>query len=109
MAIADRQAYTSIMTKYTKEELDRVIDKAAERAADRAAGAYYEKTKHDIDLVLEATGFIKKKLANMVTRDEFNELTSEVRLIKYTLTDTNRDLRKLERRVDKLNPRINHA
>lgn len=117
MAIAGGPAYTGAMAKYTKEELDRVIDKAAdkaaekaaERAAERAAGAYYEKTKHDIDLVLEATGFIKEKLKNMVTRDEFNKLTAEVRLIKYTLTDTNRDLRKLERRVDKLDQRTNHA
>lgn len=77
------------MGRYTEEELDRLIDKAAERAV----GIYMEETERRFDLVLEATGFINERLKDMVTRDEFNELRSEVRTIRYTLKDTNRDLR----------------
>lgn len=76
------------MAKYTPAELDKVINDAAERAA----GTVYEKFKHDIDLVLESTGFIKKRLEDMVTRDQFNDLTSEVKAIRLAVTDTNRDL-----------------
>ncbi|HVX56129.1 MAG TPA: hypothetical protein VHA37_00195 [Candidatus Saccharimonadales bacterium] len=81
------------MGKYRQDELDQLIDRAADRAAERAAGVYYEKFKHDIGLVLEATGFIKERLQDMITRDEFNELKSEVKVIRYALKDTNRDLR----------------
>ena len=87
------------MITYEDEAIERLIDKAAEqverrieRSAERAVGFYYEKTKHDIDLVLEATGFIKDRLEDMVTRDEFNELGGEVKLIRQAITDTNNDL-----------------
>ena len=85
------------MGKYTKKELDQIIDKATERAAERAVGFYYEKTKHHIDLVLESTGFIKERLQNMVTRDQFNDLTSDVKTIRLAVTDTNRDLQRFNK------------
>lgn len=83
-----------------------MIDRAVERAAERAVGLYREETNRRFDLVFEATSFIKERLKDMVTRDEFQELKSEVRLIIYTLRDTNRDLRKLERRVSSLEESI---
>lgn len=93
MAITSRPSYTGYMAKYTPTELDEVITEAAERAA----GAYYEKTKDDIALVLESTGFIKKRLENMVTRGEFNELKGELKVIRLAVTDTNRDLNQLKK------------
>jgi flagellar biosynthesis/type III secretory pathway protein FliH len=79
--------------KHQDEKLERKIQEAAERGA----GIYYEKTKYDIDLVLESTGFIKTQLENMVTRDEFNELKDEVKLIRLAVTDTNKDLNQLKK------------
>jgi hypothetical protein len=78
-------------------------------AIERAVGFYYEKTKHDIGLVLEATDFINGRLEDMVTRGEFNELVGEVKLITLALTDTNKDLRRLTDRVDSLETTIQHA
>lgn len=80
------------MGKYTQAELDEVIDKAAHRAV----GVYIEDTNHRFDLVLEATGFIKDRLENMVTRDEFNDLQTDVKVIRHAVTDTNRDLRRFD-------------
>ncbi len=76
------------MSRYTEEELTVLID----RAAERAAGFYYEKTKDDIKLVLEATDFIKVRLQDMVTRDGFNELKADVKTIKVALRHTNDNL-----------------
>jgi hypothetical protein len=53
---------------------------------------YYEKFKHQIDLVLESTDFIKKRLEDTPTRTEFNELATDVRTIRVAVTDTNREL-----------------
>jgi hypothetical protein len=86
------------MAKYTAQEIDRLI----EQAAHRAAGVYYEQTKHDFGLIMESTDFIKQRLENMVTRDEFNELRDEVKLIRLAVTDTNKDLRQLDKRVSLL-------
>ena len=73
------------MAKYTAQEIDDLI----ERAAERGAGIYFERTKHHIDLVLESTDFIKHRLEDMVTHDEFNELKDEVKLIRAVTTETN--------------------
>jgi hypothetical protein len=81
------------------DRIDQKLDVKIEQAIERVVGFYYEKTKHDIDLVLEATGFIRTRLDDMVTRDEFNELATEVGVIRHAVTTTNTDLRKLEKTV----------
>ena len=42
--------------------------------------------------VLEAVGDIQAKVANLPTRDEFNELKRDVRIIKAAVVDLSRDL-----------------
>ncbi len=80
------------MYSYSKAEADQRIEAAIDKAIERAVGFYYEKTKDDINLVLEATDFIKVRLEDMVTRDEFNELKADVQTIKIALRHTNEDL-----------------
>ncbi|HZL08328.1 MAG TPA: hypothetical protein VFC50_03990 [Candidatus Dormibacteraeota bacterium] len=92
------------MITYDDKDIERLIDQAAERAV----GFYYEKTKHDIGLVLEATDFIKDKLEDMVTRDGFNELGSEVKTIRHVVTATNRDVRRHDKRIAKLEQSVFH-
>lgn len=42
--------------------------------------------------VLEAVGDIQRKVADLPTRAEFDELRQDVKTIKAAVTDTNRDL-----------------
>ena len=44
--------------------------------------------------VLEAVGDIRAKVADLPTRDEFNELQRDVKTIKAAVTDLSRDLEK---------------
>ena len=44
--------------------------------------------------VLEAVGDIRAKVADLPTRDEFNELKQDVKTIKAGVTDLSRDLEK---------------
>lgn len=71
-------------------------DKRINDAAERAAGIYYEKTKDDIQAVFEYMDLIIAKLDNQPTRDEFNDLVTKVDTIQAAVTDTNRDLHRLE-------------
>jgi peptidoglycan hydrolase CwlO-like protein len=47
-----------------------------------------------LDAVLEAVGDIQAKVANLPTRDEFNELKQDMKVVKAAVTATNRDLKK---------------
>lgn len=126
------------MAKYTAQEINDLIEKSAERAVEkaversskhtdtaieraakntdkvieiaigRAVGAYDENMKHHIGLVLESTGFIRERLQDMVTRDEFNGLKDEVKLIRLATTATNRDLLKLAKRTTRLEETVYH-
>ncbi len=52
--------------------------------------------EHVIDqnrAVLEAVGDIQRKVADLPTRAEFNELKQDVKTIKAAVTVTNRDLK----------------
>lgn len=87
---------------YSDEEWDRRITEAIERAV----GFYYEKTKDDFQLVTEAIVSLKEQVDNMPTRDEFNELKDDVKIIKIAVTDTNKELHQhkasAERRLTRL-------
>jgi len=114
-------AYTISMSKFNDaywntriEEIARhAVDEALERqedswdekvneAIERAIGVYSEDLNDKMDLVLESTDFIKTQLDNMVTKDEFNELKTEVRSIAHALKATNDDVRNHEKRITKL-------
>lgn len=83
----------TLTTTHDDAAIERLIDEAAERAA----GFYYEKTRHDIGLVLEATDFIKDRLEDMPTHDDFNELKDEVKIVRLAVTDTNKELRQFDK------------
>jgi hypothetical protein len=42
--------------------------------------------------VLEAVGDMQRKIADLPTRDEFNELKQDVKIIKAAVVDVSRDL-----------------
>jgi peptidoglycan hydrolase CwlO-like protein len=46
-----------------------------------------------LDAVLEAVGDIQRKVADLPTRTEFDELKQDVRTIKAAVTATNHDLK----------------
>ena len=45
-----------------------------------------------LDAVLEAVGDIQRKVADLPTRAEFDELKQDVRVIRAVVTDLSRDL-----------------
>jgi len=45
-----------------------------------------------LDAVLEAVGDIQRKVADLPTRAEFDELKQDVRIIKAAVVDVSRDL-----------------
>ena len=47
-----------------------------------------------LDAVLEAVGDIQRKVADLPTRGEFDELKQDVRIIKAAAVDLSRDLAK---------------
>lgn len=49
--------------------------------------------------VLEAVGDIKNKVAGLPTREELNELKSDIKVIKATITNTNKQVQAHERRI----------
>ena len=102
MAITAASAYTRVMVTYTDTDIDRVIE--------RIVGFYYEKTKHDIDLVLEAFDAIKVQVDKIPRMEQdLAELKSDVKVIKKVVTDTNKDLRNHNKRITKLEQAVFHA
>jgi hypothetical protein len=71
---------------------DAYWDQRVTEAAERAAGFYYEKTKDDFELIFESLDLIQDKIDKLPTRDEFDELKTEVRTIKLSVIDTNKEL-----------------
>lgn len=96
MVIHRLGAYTFIMSSKKYDEHD------LQDMAERAAGVVEERIKDDLQLVLEATAAINNRLDTMPTRNEFNVLHADVKVIKLALTDTNADVRNHEKRITKL-------
>jgi peptidoglycan hydrolase CwlO-like protein len=55
-----------------------------------------------LDAVLEAVGDIQTKVADLPTRNEFEELKQDVKTIKAAATVTNHDMAALDHRVTRL-------
>ena len=51
-----------------------------------------EQQNAKLDAVLEAVGDIQRKVADLPTRAEFDELKQDVRIIKAAVVDVSRDL-----------------
>lgn len=62
-----------------------------------------------LQLVIEATDYIKKELAQKPNREEFDDLKSDVKVISHAVTETNKDLGELKARVIKLEQTAYHA
>lgn len=61
-----------------------------------------EEIRSQMSAVLEIVSDNQRKLENMPTRDEFNELKDDVKTIKQAVIDTNKEVALLDRRVTKL-------
>lgn len=94
------------MPIWTDEKIDRVIT----RAAEDAAGFYYEKTKHDIGLVLEALEGMKWQVDNIpIIEEKVDGLTLDMQVMKGVLKDTNKDLQSHDKRITKLETVVFHG
>ena len=108
-------------TTYDDKDIDRLINNAVERAADRveqrvehaaerAAGFYYEKTKHDIGLALEAFEAIQMQVDKIPQIEaDVSELKSDMKVVKHAVTATNKDLRSHDKRITKLEKAVFRA
>ena len=61
-----------------------------------------EEIRSQMSAVLEIVSDNQRKLENVPTRDEFNELKDDVKTIKQAVIDTNKEVELLDRRVTKL-------
>ena len=61
-----------------------------------------EEIRSPMSAVLEIVSDNQRKLENVPTRDEFNELKDDVKTIKQAVIDTNKEVELLDRRVTKL-------
>ena len=89
----------------TDEEWAEFVDDSIRRAV----AFYDESLDKRFGQVLEAADYIKVKLEDMVTHDEFNDLRTEVTTIRLAVTDTNKDLKKLTKSAKKLENTVYHA
>lgn len=65
-----------------------------------------EDMRSQIQTILEITLDTREQMNNLPTRDEFSELKQDVATIKIAVTDTNKELKLLERRVTKLEKKV---
>ena len=79
--------------------------KYSDKDLHRMLGVYVEQIDSKVQLVLEVVVDMQRKIANLPTRDEFNELKTEVRIFKHALTATNKDVQHHERPITKLEAR----
>ena len=56
-------------------------------------GLLLEQIRDQNKAVLEAVGDIQRKVADLPTRAEFNELKQDMKVVKAAVTVTNRDLK----------------
>ena len=75
------------------DELSKAIDHFSALMEDQNA---------KLDAVLEVVGDIQRKVNNQPTRDEFNELKDDVRVIKASVTDQSKQLHDHEHRISRL-------
>lgn len=94
------------MGRYSEDELTVIID----RAAEQATGFYYEKTRDDIQLVLEALDAVKTQVDKIPKLEsDVADLKGNMRVVKLVVTDTNKDLEILAKQVNHLESRLAHA
>jgi hypothetical protein len=66
---------------------------------DSYLGVLLEEIRDQNKAVLEAVGGIQQKVDNQPTRDEFNELKGDVKVIRVAVTDQSNQLRDHESRI----------
>lgn len=65
-------------------------------------GVLLEEIRDQNTAVLEAVGQMQDQIKNLPTRDEFQDLVSEVKTVKLALTDTNQQVTDHEQRITRL-------
>ena len=60
---------------------------------DNYVGLLLEQIRDQNKAVLEAVGDIQRKVADLPTRAEFNELKQDMKVVKAAVTATNRELK----------------
>ncbi|HSX36913.1 MAG TPA: hypothetical protein VLG13_02230 [Patescibacteria group bacterium] len=65
-------------------------------------GVILEEIRDQNKAVLEAVGDIQQKVKGLPTRDEFQDLVSEVKTIKFALTETNHQVSNHKIRLTRL-------
>lgn len=79
-------------------------------AAERAVGIYKEDLDDRFDQVLEALDAAKVNLDKIPgIEQDVADLKSDMKIVKLAVTDTNKDLGKLKKRVTKLERVVAHA
>jgi hypothetical protein len=71
-------------------------------SSDNYIGVLLEQIRDEVKAVHEAVGDIQHKVDNQPTRDEFNELKDDVRVVKAAVTDQNKQMQDYGHRIDVL-------
>ncbi|TAH33420.1 hypothetical protein EYC59_04800 [Candidatus Saccharibacteria bacterium] len=66
---------------------------------DNYTAVLLEQIRDQNKAVLEAVGQIQDEMKNLATKDELQLVADDVRVIKAAVTDTNKDVTTLDRRV----------
>jgi hypothetical protein len=59
----------------------------------------YEDLTSKMDLLVGIVTVMKDNLSRLPTREEFDELKSDIKVIKIVVTENNQEIRNLDRRV----------
>lgn len=71
--------------------------------SDNYTNVLLEEMNGKFDAVLEIVVDMRNKMQlDMVTKDEFNEVKTDIQIIKAAITDTNHQVQNHERRITKL-------
>ncbi|HEX4774111.1 MAG TPA: hypothetical protein VH234_01170 [Candidatus Saccharimonadales bacterium] len=94
------------MRIYDEDRVEEMVNNAAERAV----GIYKEDLDDRFDQVLEALDAAKVNLDKIPgIEQDVADLKSDMKIVKLAVTDTNKDLGKLKKRVTKLERVVAHA
>lgn len=72
----------------------------------RVAGIKDEVFNDEIKAISEALSGLQEQVRNLPTRDEFNDLKSDMKVVKAAVTDTSHQVNDHERRLTKLEAKV---
>ncbi|HVW23358.1 MAG TPA: hypothetical protein VHB51_02670 [Candidatus Saccharimonadales bacterium] len=69
-------------------------------------GILLEEIRDQNRAVLEAVGMIQAKIETLATKDEMKVVADDVVMLKFAMTETNKDLRSLDVRVSRIEDKL---